>query len=63
MKEKKFSSKNLMKKLEKDGCVVIGPLCIDCLTDVEQFVLELYTNVTFKVEQVEDHLYRLSIIL
>lgn len=63
MKEKKFSSKNFMKKLEKDGCVVIEPLCIDCVRDVEQFVLGLYTDVIFQVEQIEDHLYKLSVIL
>ena len=63
MKEKKFSSKNFMKKLEKDGCAVIEPLCIDCVRDVEQFVLGLYTDVIFQVEQIEDHLYKLSVIL
>jgi hypothetical protein len=63
MREKKFNSKSFMKKLDKDGYTVIEPLCIDCLMEIEQFVIELYVDVIFKVEQIEDHLYKLSVIL
>lgn len=63
MKEKKFNSKTFMKKLDKDGYAVVEPLCIACLMELEQFVLEMYVDVVFKVEQVEDHLYKLSVIL
>lgn len=63
MKEKKFNINNIVKKLEKQNVAVIEPLCIDCLKDVEQFVLESYVNVIFKVEQIEDCLFKLTIIL
>lgn len=63
MKEKKFNPKSFIKKLDKDGYAVLEPLCIDCLMEIEQFVLEMYVDVIFKVEQIEDHLYKLSVIL
>lgn len=63
MKEKKFNMNKIMKKLEKQNVAIIEPLCVDCLMDIEQFILETYVDVIFKVEQIEDCLFRLTIIL
>lgn len=63
MREKKFNMNSIMKKLEKQNVAIIEPLCIDCLTDIENVILLTYVNVIFKVEQIEDCLFRLTIIV
>ena len=63
MKEKRLTTQYVLKQLEKNKFLEIPAICIDCMLEVEHDVLEIYTNVIFKVEQVEDNLYSLFILL
>lgn len=63
MREKKITTQYVLKQLEKYNFIEIPAICIDCMLEVEHDVLEIYTSVFFKVEQVEDNLYSLIILL
>lgn len=63
MKEKRLTTKYLLKQLEKKKFLRVSAICIDCLLEVEHDVLEIYTHALFWVEQVEDNLYSLLILL
>lgn len=63
MREKKITSQYVLKQLEKYNFIEIPAISIDCMLEVEHDVLEIYTSVFFKVEQVEDSLYSLIILL
>lgn len=63
MREKKLTTQYVLKQLEKYNFIQIPAICVDCMLEVEHDVLEIYTSVLFKVEQVEDNLYSLTIIL
>lgn len=63
MKEKRFTIKSVMKKLEKDGFVKVEPLCIDCVIDLECLVMNNFVDAVFKLDCLGDKLYSLTIIL
>lgn len=63
MREKRLPISKILKELDKYEYLKIPSICIDCMLEVEHDVLEIYTNVTFKVIQIEDNLYSLTIIL
>lgn len=63
MKEKSLTTKYALIQLENNKFLEIPCIGIDCMLEVEHDILEIYTNVFFKVEQVEDNLYSLIILL
>lgn len=63
MKEKRLTTKYVLKQLENNKFFEIPAICIDCMLELEHDILEIYTNAFFKVEQVEDNLYSLIILL
>lgn len=63
MREKKITSQYVLKQLDKYNFIEIPAISVDWMLEVEHDVLEIYTSVFFKVEQVEDNLYSLIILL
>ena len=63
MKETRFTTKYALIQLERNKFLEIPAISVDCMLELEHDILEIYTNVFFKVEQVEDNLYSLFILL
>lgn len=58
-----LQSQHAIKYLEDHKILEIPAICKEFMFRIEDDILEVYSNVIFKVEQVEDELYSLIIIL
>ena len=58
-----LQSQYAIKYLEDHRILEIPAICTEFMFRIEDDILEVYSNVIFKVEQVEDELYSLIIIL
>lgn len=75
MKEVVITKKIIIKELKKNGVMHIDSICIDCLHNVIQLVLDEFKPsvqndtkdgallATFRVSEVENGMYRLSIMV
>lgn len=63
MREKKLSIDEIVKDLEKKGVAVLSPICLSCMMETEYQIIGMHSYVLFKVEQIGDELYSLTIIL
>lgn len=63
MKDISLHSQYAIKYLEDHNILEIPAICKEWMFKLEDDILEIYSNVIFKVEQVEDELYSLTIIL
>lgn len=75
MKEQIITDKKIIKELKKNGVLHIDAICINCIHDVLQLVLDEFKPsvqndtkdgamlATFGVSEVENGIYRLSIMV
>ena len=61
MKEKKLAINKILNTLTKKSFIEIEPLCGDCVGEMVNLVLEVFTTAHFDVFQIEDELYVLRI--
>jgi len=63
MREKKLSIDKIAKELDKKGFIVLSPICMSCMMETEYQLINIYSSILFKIEQVDEELYSLTIIL
>ena len=61
MKEKVLTDKNILSTLEKRSFIEIEPICNECVLNVINLVLEVFTSVHIDLFQIEDNIYCLRI--
>ncbi len=61
MKERKLSDKKIINELTKKSFIEIAPICNECVLEVINLVMEIFTDVHCNIFQVEDEIYCLRI--